>query len=152
MIFFRIPKGALWGALGEPKTGSIGEDNLGDFCFFFPIVIVFFWVFGVYIIPKMANSGPWSYFLDDFRNFENLVKIWTPETSQQLPTCFKKYKKNMESSWKHILYVNLGLKKIEDFRKLYVLCTIRVVWGFSILCEDLSTYFENNFTNTRIEK
>ena len=42
---------------------------------------------------------------------QNLV----PETSGLSPKCFKKYKKIMETSWKHIIFVNLGHQKFRKF-------------------------------------
>ena len=58
----------------------------------------------------------------------------------------------MESSWKHIIYVNLGLNNfVFLLENMYVLGTIRVR-VIRFVCENVSTYFENNFTEMRIEK
>ena len=59
-----------------------------------------------------------QYFLDDFGNFENSVKIWT----RRPPNCYQNVSKNtrtiMDPSWKNIMYVNMGLRKIRTKREI----------------------------------
>ena len=55
----------------------------------------------------------------------------------------------MESSWKNIIVVNMGLTKSNMFEKLYVQGTIRlVVVLYLFFCEKVITYFENNLQAT----
>ena len=56
-----------------------------------------------------------QYFLDDSGNFENFVKIWPPTPPNYYQNASKNTRKIMESSWKHIIYVNLGLTKFRFF-------------------------------------
>ena len=120
--------------------------------------MVFWGVLGVYIIPKWLIKVP-GHFGILFRWFRELRKFCqnlVPEPSGLLPTCLKKYKKMMESSWKNIIFVNLGHQNFRLFRNLYVLGTrfvsmlFRFVFVFFwiFLCF-LSIYFENNFTKMR---
>ena len=107
------------------QWGEMGENNLGDCCFCFLICYCIVGVFGIYIIPNWLIKVPahipilfrWFRALRTFR--QNL----DPETSELLPRCFKKYKKNMESSWRNIIYVNMGFKKSKTLEKLYVFDT-----------------------------
>ena len=62
-----------------------------------------------------------QYFLDDFWNFDNLVEFWTRRPASYIQNAFRKYKTIMGTSWKHIIFVNLGLKKIEQFQ-IYRFC------------------------------
>ena len=76
-----------------------------------------------------------GYFLDDFGNFENLVKNWTRRPTNYYRNA-SQIQENMGTSWTNIIVVNLGLKKLK-FSKMYVLGT-----RFSrFVCEKLSTYF-----------
>ena len=56
-----------------------------------------------------------GYFLDDSGNFENFVKIWPPTPPNYYQNASKNTRKMMESSWKNIIYVNLGHQKIRKF-------------------------------------
>ena len=56
-----------------------------------------------------------GYFLDDSGNFENFVKIWPPTPPNYYQNASKNTRKIMESSWKHIIYVNLGHQKFRKF-------------------------------------
>ena len=56
-----------------------------------------------------------GYFLDDSGNFENFVKIWTRRPPNYYQNASKNTRKIMESSWKNIIYVNLGLTKFRKF-------------------------------------
>ena len=56
-----------------------------------------------------------GYFLDDSGNFENLVKIWTRRPPNYHQNASKNTRKIMESSWKHIIYVNMGHHKFRKF-------------------------------------
>ena len=60
-------------------------------------------------------------FLDDFGNFENLVKTWTHRPPNYYQNASTNTRKIIESFWKHISFVNLGFK------------TIRCVWGNACL-------------------
>ena len=56
-----------------------------------------------------------GYFLDDSGNFENFVKIWTRRPPNYYQNASKNTRKIMESSWKSIIYVNLGHQKFRKF-------------------------------------
>ena len=56
-----------------------------------------------------------GYFLDDSGNFENFVKIWPPTPPNYYQNASKNTRKIMESSWKNIIYVNLGHQKFRKF-------------------------------------
>ena len=60
----------------------------------------------------------------------------------------------MGTSWKHIIFVNLGLKKNESFRKVHVLGTMFVHILFEILSISYFEYiiFISYFTKMRIGK
>ena len=62
----------------------------------------------------------------------------------------------MESSWKNMFYVNLGLKQFKKLEKMCVLGTMYfstfVRFPFSFFCGNTITYFENHFVEMRIEK
>ena len=60
--------------------GSIGEHILYDFCFFSPNLLLYFRRFLGFILFQngwLRSPDLLQYFLDDFGNFENYVKIWT---------------------------------------------------------------------------
>ena len=56
-----------------------------------------------------------GYFLDDSGNFENFVKIWSRRPPNYHQNASKNTRKIMESSWKNIIYVNLGHQKFRNF-------------------------------------
>ena len=61
-----------------------------------------------------------QYFLDDFWNFEHFVKIWT----RGLPNYYQitsKYKKNVESSLKNIIFIYLSALRAEPATVLFIL-------------------------------
>ena len=86
-----------------------------------------------------------GYFLDDFGNFENLVKIWTCGPPNYYQNALKNTR-NYGIILETIIFVNMGLQDFELFRKLNVLGTM-----FFDVCETLNTCFENNFTKMRIK-
>ena len=49
-----------------------------------------------------------GYFLDDFGNFEKLVKIWAHGPANYYQNTLKNTREIMGTSWKHIIFVNLG--------------------------------------------
>ena len=57
---------------------------------------------------KLRSPVILGYFLDDSGNFENFVKIWTRIPPNYYQNASKNTRKIMESSWKNIIYVNLG--------------------------------------------
>ena len=61
------------------------------------------------------------YVLDDFWNFEILSKYERspPDYDQH---ALKHTRKVMGTSWKHIIFVNMGLKKFDLFENMYDLC------------------------------
>ena len=84
---------------------------------FFSIRYCIFCVYGVYIIPKwlIKVPGPVQYFLDDFGNFESLVKIWTRRSPNYYQHPLTKTRKFMESSLKLIIFISENLEL--DFLK-----------------------------------
>ena len=72
------------------------------------------------------------YFLDDSGNFDNLVKILTRIPPKYYQNSSKNTRTFMESSWKHVIFVNLGLKHSKMFEGLYVPCKIFVDVCFRI--------------------
>ena len=58
-----------------------------------------------------------GYFLDDSGNFENFVKIWSRNPPDYHQNASKNTRKIMESSWKNIIFVNLGHQKFRKFSK-----------------------------------
>ena len=58
-----------------------------------------------------------GYFLDDSRNFENFVKIWSRRPPDYHQNALKNTRKIMESSWKHIICVNMGHQQFRKFSK-----------------------------------
>ena len=85
----------------------------------------FFGFFGVFIIPKwlIKVPGHFGILLDDSGNFENFVKIWSRRPPDYHQNALKNTREIMESSWKHIICVNMGHQKFHFFRNLYVLGT-----------------------------
>ena len=73
----------------------MGETNLGDVFF----VIVSLGFYGVLIIQKwlIKVSGSIVIFLNDFGNFEHLVKIWT----RRPPNFYQNVSKIQELLWEH---------------------------------------------------
>ena len=51
-----------------------------------------------------------QFFLNDFWNFEKLVKICARGPPNYYQNAFNNAR-NMGTSWKHIIFVNLGLNK-----------------------------------------
>ena len=93
-----------------------------------------------------------QYFLDDFGNFENFVKIWT----HRPPNYYKNASKNTRKygiTLGNIIYVNMGLNKMNIFDKMYVLgtmffvfCLLGVCFCFpNILYITMSIYFVKYF-------
>ena len=58
-----------------------------------------------------------GYFLDDSGNFENFVKIWSRRPPDYHQNASTNTRKIMESSRKHIIFVNLGHQKFRKFSK-----------------------------------
>ena len=56
----------------------MGENNLGDFCFFSLFVLVFSGVWGVYIIPKWLIKVPSHIWGLSLRNFRLIASVWDP--------------------------------------------------------------------------
>ena len=73
--------------------------------------------FGVYIIPKwlIKVPGHFGILFGWFRELRKFCQNLVPEPSGLSPKCFKKYKKNMGSSWKNIIFVNMGHQKFRKF-------------------------------------
>ena len=96
-----------------------------------------------------------GYFLNDFWNFEILVKIWT----RGAPNYYQhasQIQENMESPWENIIFVNMGLTKFRNISKSvcprYQVFSIRFSISPGFSCDLLSTYFENILTKMRIER
>ena len=93
-------------------NGGDGEKNKRCFVFSFFIIIIIFWgLYGVYIIPNWLRSPDiFQYFLNDL--FGPVVDLYTSFLSSKY---FKKHTKIMESSFTNIIfsYLNfLGLRKL----------------------------------------
>ena len=58
-----------------------------------------------------------GYFLDASGNFEHFVKIWSRNPSNYYQNASTNTRKIMESSWKNIIFVNMGLTKFRKFSK-----------------------------------
>ena len=88
--------------------GEIAENNLGDVFDCSYTFKVCYGIFAVYIIPqwpiKLKSPDLFKYFLDDFGNFENFVKIWIRGPPIHYQNATKNKRKLMESSW-NILYL-----------------------------------------------
>ena len=91
------------------RWGEIREDNLSMFCFFLYFILHFLGFSDLYY-SKMANQGTraFSHFFEGFRELRKLGKNLDPEASYLLQKCFNEYKKNMESPWENIIFVNMG--------------------------------------------
>ena len=55
-----------------------------------------------------------GYFLDDFGNFENFVKIWTRRPPDYHQNASKNTRNIMDSSLKNNIFVNMGHQKIRN--------------------------------------
>ena len=119
-LFRHSREGSWKGSLDKaPNRAPIGQTNLGDVWFFSLFFKVFYGIFGVYIIPKWLIKVPGHIpiLFGWFRELRNFCQNLVLETSGLSPKCFKQYKKIMESSWKNIIYVNLGLTTFRKFLK-----------------------------------
>ena len=61
-----------------------------------------------------------QYFLEDFGIFENFVKIWTRSPPNYYQNASQNTRSNMASPWTNIMYVNLGLNKIQKESGKYI--------------------------------
>ena len=79
--------------------------------------MVFFWVFGVYIIPKWLIKVPGHIpiLFGWFRELRKFCWNLVPETSGLSQKCFKTYKKSYGIILENIIFVNLGHQKFRKF-------------------------------------
>ena len=141
---------------------TTGENNLGDFWFFFPNMLLYVrGVLGFSIIPKwlIKIPGHIPILFGWFRELRKFCQNLNPETSGLSPKCFKKYKKNYGIILENIVFVNLGHQKL---RKIGI-CMSKVpdcfyfvspffcliMFHFFFFCDFLVFFFEYIYISSK---